>query len=93
MRTRLFVVSVALVAVARKDDTLLKDALDRYQHIYEKSPQNVRNLQNWAMTLYQKERYAEAWSKIKLAEATPDKSHLNPQFLSDLESHMPRPQN
>lgn len=85
--------TVGTAAVARNDDALLKDALDRYQHIYEKAPQNVRNLQNWAMILYKKERYAEAWTKIKLAEATPNKSHLNPKFLSDLEARMPRPQN
>ena len=85
--------TVAAAAVARKDDTLLKDAFDRYQHIYEQAPQNVRNLQNWAMTLFQKERYAEAWAKINLAEATSNKIQLNTRFLSELEAHMPRPQN
>jgi len=85
--------TVGVAAIARNDDALLKDALDRYQRIYDKDPQNVRNLQNWARTLYQKERYSEAWSKIKLAEATPYKNQLNPQFLAELEAHMPRPQN
>ena len=84
--------TVGAAAVARNDDTLLKNAFDRYRHIYEQVPQNVRNLQNWAMTLYQKERYSEAWAKIKLAEATPNKNQINPRFLSELEAHMPRPQ-
>lgn len=84
--------TVGSAAVARKDDALLKDAFNRYEKIYEKAPQNVKNLQNWAMTLYRKERYLEAWAKIKLAEATPDKNHLNPDFLKELEAKMPRPQ-
>jgi tetratricopeptide (TPR) repeat protein len=83
--------TVGAAAIARNDDALLKDALDRFQHIYEKAPQNVRNLQNWATILYQKDRYSEAWSKVKLAEATPNKNQLNPRFLAELEAHMPRP--
>jgi hypothetical protein len=78
--------------VANKDDVLLGNALDRYQRIYAKAPKNVRNLKNWAMTLYQKERYAEAWKKVKLAEALPDKNQLDPQFIAELEGHMSRPQ-
>ena len=83
--------TVGAVAIARKDDALLRDAFDRYQHNYEKAPQNVLNLQNWAIALYCKERYAEAWAKVKLAEATPNRNQLDSHFLADLGTHMPRP--
>jgi Tfp pilus assembly protein PilF len=83
--------TVGTAAVAQKDEALLKDALDRFQKIYKKAPKNGRNLKNWAMILYQKERYSEAWAKVKLAEATPDKNQLDPSFLKQLEAQMPRP--
>jgi len=50
-------------------------------------------LQNWAMTLFSIGRYSEAWAKVKLAEATPNKDQLDPRFLATLESRMPRPEN
>jgi tetratricopeptide (TPR) repeat protein len=79
--------------VEQKDDAKLKDAFDRFEHIYQQAPQNTKNLQNWAMTLFFKERYSEAWAKVKLAEATPNKGELDPRFLAALQSRMPRPQN
>jgi tetratricopeptide (TPR) repeat protein len=83
--------AVGLAGVKRKDDTLIKDALNRFERIYQKAPQNGRNLKNWAMTLFGLEKYSEAWAKVKLAESAPDKGHLDPSFLADLQSHMPRP--
>jgi len=81
-----------MAGVKRKDDALIKDAFDRFQRIYQKAPQNGRNLKNWAMTLFAKGKYSEAWAKVKLAESTQDKGLLDPGFLADLQSHMPRPQ-
>jgi tetratricopeptide (TPR) repeat protein len=85
--------AIGMAGVKRKNDALLKDAFDRFEHIYQQAPQNTKNLQNWAMILYSKKRYAEAWEKAKLAEATPDKAQLDPRFVAALQSRMPRPQN
>jgi tetratricopeptide (TPR) repeat protein len=84
--------AVGLAGVKRKDDALINDSFDRFERIYEKAPQNGRNLKNWAMTLFAVGKYSEAWAKVKLAESTPDKGHLDPSFLADLQSHMPRSQ-
>jgi tetratricopeptide (TPR) repeat protein len=84
--------AVGLAGVKRKDESLISDALNRYERIYKQAPQNGRNLKNWAMTLSAAGKYSEAWAKVKLAESTPDKGHLDPSFLADLQSHMPRPQ-
>jgi len=76
---------------AKGDDALLKDAYDRFDHIYQRAPQNTLNLQNWAITLSSVGRYSDAWAKVKLAESTPNKAFLDPRFLANLESKMPRP--
>jgi len=85
--------TVGLAGVERKDDALLKDAFDRFERIYQEAPQHTKNLQNWAMTLFGIGRYSEAWEKVKLAEATPNKNQLDPSFLAALQSRMPRPEN
>jgi tetratricopeptide (TPR) repeat protein len=82
---------IGVVGVARKDDSVLRDAFDRFARIHQKAPENSRNLRNWAVTLFGAGKYSEAWEKVKLAEATPDKGHLDPEFLKSLESRMPRP--
>jgi len=82
--------TMGLAGVSLKNDPMLKDAFARF---YQKAPDNVLNLQNWAITLYGKGNYSEAWAKVKLAEATPNKNQLDPRFIADLQSHMPRPQN
>ena len=79
--------------VQLKDDALLKFAFNRFEFNYQKAPQNTLNLHNWAMTLFEIGRYSEAWEKVKLAEATPNKDHLDPRFIEALQSRMPRPQN
>jgi tetratricopeptide (TPR) repeat protein len=84
--------AVGMAGVKRKDDVLIKDAFDRFERIYQKAPQNGRNLKNWAMTLFAEGKYSAAWAKVKLAESTPDKGHLDPSLLADLQAHMPRPQ-
>ena len=49
------------------------------------------NLQNWVVTLYYVGNYAEAWKKVKLAEATPRRAELDPGFIAALQAKMPRP--
>lgn len=85
--------ALGMVGVKRKNDVILRDAFNRFEHIYQKAPQNARNLQNWAITLAALGRYAEAWAKVKLAEATPNKDVLDPRFIAALQARMPRPQN
>jgi len=83
--------ALGMAGAARKEDKLLKDAYVRFQHIYDKTPGNALNLQNWAMTLFQAGRYPEAWQKVKLAEALPNKGNLDPRFIAALQSRMARP--
>lgn len=74
------------------NDALLKDAFARFEQNYQKAPQNVGNLQNWAKTLFYVEKYAEAWEKIKLAEAAPGHSEVtDANFIAALQAKMPRP--
>jgi tetratricopeptide (TPR) repeat protein len=85
--------AVGIAGAAQKDDALLKDAFDRFERIYQKAPQNTLNLQNWAITLASIGKYSEAWAKVKLAEATPNKNQLDPRFIAALQSRMKRPKN
>jgi tetratricopeptide (TPR) repeat protein len=85
--------AVGKAGAAQKDDALLKDAFDRFERVYQKAPQNTLNLQNWAMTLFSIGKYSEAWAKVKLAEATPNKNQIDPRFIAALQARMPRPQN
>jgi len=85
--------ATGMAGVELKNDALLKDAFNRFERIYRQAPQNAKNLQNWAITLFALGRYSEAWAKVKLAEATPDKDDLDPRFIADLQAKMPRPQN
>ena len=85
--------TVGMAGVERKDDGLIKEAFHRFERIYQKAPQHTKNLQNWATTLFGIGRYSDAWEKVKLAEATPNKDELDPRFLAALQSRMPRPQN
>jgi len=85
--------SIAVAANANKDSALLNDAYKRFRKIYDKAPQNGRNLKNWAVALFNDEKYSETWAKVKLAEATPNKGSLDPQFIAALQAKMPRPSN
>lgn len=69
----------------------LQDAFARFQQIYQKDPQLTSNLQNWAITLFYVGDYAQAWQKVKLAEATPGRAELDPNFLAALQGKMARP--
>jgi tetratricopeptide (TPR) repeat protein len=82
---------LAMAGVSANNKGLLKEAYERFERIYKKAPQNTKNLQNWAITLFSTGKYSEAWSKVKLAEATPEKVELDSSFLAALESRMPRP--
>ena len=80
-----------LVGAQAKDEARLQDAYKRFARVYEKMPQHVMNLQNWAITLFFVGNYAEAWKKIKEAEATPRREFVDQKFVADLTAKMPRP--
>jgi len=84
--------ALGIAGVQTKNEALLRDALARFAHLYEKAPQHTLNLQNWAITLFYVGNYPEAWKKIKLAEATPRRAELDPKFIAALQSKMPRTQ-
>jgi len=83
--------AIGTAGIEKHDETLLKDAFNRFEHIFQEAPQNTNNLQNWAITLAAEGRYSEAWTKVKMAERTPDRKALDPRFLADLQARMPRP--
>ncbi|MBC7377520.1 MAG: hypothetical protein H7346_08815 [Burkholderiaceae bacterium] len=83
--------AVSTAAVETHNDALMQDALARFARIYAKAPRHMLNLQNWAVALFYAGDYELAWKKVKLAEATPQKSQLDARFLAALQSRMPRP--
>jgi tetratricopeptide (TPR) repeat protein len=74
-----------------KDEKLLKDAFARFERVYKKAPKHKMNLLNWAIAFYVADNYAEAWKKVKLAEAIKGEPEFAPEFLKMLEGKMPRP--
>lgn len=85
--------ALGMAGVELHDNSLVEFAFNRFEYNYEIAPQNTRNLQNWAMTLFRLGKYSDAWAKVKLAEATPNKDQLDSHFLTALQKRMPRPQN
>lgn len=83
--------TIGVAGAQAKNNALLNDAFSRFARVYEKAPQHTLNLQNWAITLFYVGSYAEAWKKVKLAEATPRHAELDPGFITALQSKMPRP--
>lgn len=83
--------ALGVAGAETKNDALIKDAFARFERLYKRAPQHTLNLQNWAITLFYVGNYAEAWKKIKLAEATPRHAELDPNFLADLRRKMPQP--
>jgi tetratricopeptide (TPR) repeat protein len=67
------------------------NALARFAKIYSLQPDNTLNLQNWSITLFYNDKFKDAWDKLKLAEATPGKAEIDPNFVAALQAKMPRP--
>lgn len=82
---------LAMVGTQTKNDTLLNDAFARFERVHKKAPQHMLNLENWAIALYHAGNYAEAWKKVKLAEASPGGAEFDSKFLKALQRKMPRP--
>jgi len=86
-----YAMTLAMVGTQKKNPATIKNALNRYASIHDKAPQHIQNLQNWAITYYHMGNYAEAWKKIKLAEATPQRTEIDAKFVAALQTKMPRP--
>ena len=83
--------TLGIAGAETKSDSLLNDAFTRFAQLHQKAPQHVLNLQNWAITLFYIGNYAEAWKKIRLAEAAPRRADLDQAFIAALQGKMPRP--
>jgi tetratricopeptide (TPR) repeat protein len=83
--------AMGLAGAQAKNEERLKVAFALFARVYEKAPKNTLNLENWAKTLFLVGDYGEAWKKVKLAEKTSGGRNLDPHFLKDLQSKMPRP--
>lgn len=83
--------TLGMIGAESNNEALLNDALSRFETLYAANPEHTLNLQNWAITLYYVGNYAAAWNKIKLAETTPRRGSIDPNFVADLQSKMPRP--
>lgn len=82
--------ALGIAGAETRNSSLLQDAFARFAQLHERAPQHTLNLQNWAITLFYVGNYAEAWKKIQLAEATPRRAELDPNFIAALLSKMPR---
>ena len=83
--------TLGIAGTQAKNREQLQDALSRFARLYEKAPQHTLNLQNCALTLFYSGNYSEAWKKTQLAEATPRRAQVDPNFVAALQSKMPRP--
>ena len=83
--------TLGIAGVQAKNNAQLQDALSRFARLHARAPQHTLNLQNWAVTLFYSGNYSEAWKKIQLAETTPRRAEVDPNFVAALQSKMPRP--
>ena len=83
--------TLGIAGTQAKNREQLQDALSRFARLYEKAPQHTLNLQNCALTLFYSGNYSEAWKKTQLAEATPRRAQVDPNFVAALQSKIPRP--
>lgn len=83
--------TIGIAAGVVGNPTLMAEAVRRYEAIYKKAPNHTLNLQNWAIADYTSGNYPMAWKRLKLAEATPQRADIDPNFVKALEAKMPRP--
>lgn len=86
-----YAMTLAMAGTQKKEDKLLKDAIARFERVYKKAPKHKLNLLNWAIAMYYADNYAEAWKKVKLAEAITGDPKFAPAFLEMLQGKMARP--
>jgi len=85
--------TIGIAAGVVSNQAMMAEALRRYEAIYKKAPGHTLNLQNWAIADYTSGNYRMAWTHLKLAEATPQRTAIDPAFVKALEAKMLRPTN
>ena len=65
-------------------------ANSRFTESLEIDPSYAMSWREWAMSLYEQERYSEAWVKVKQARENKAEP-LPPEFLQKLSAKMPEP--
>ena len=83
--------AISIVGAQYQNKSIIKNAQERFEKIYARAPHHVMNLQNWAIMYFYLGDYAEAWKKVKLAEAAPRSEEIDAKFLAMLQEKMPRP--
>ena len=69
---------------------VIAQAISCFEKAEKIKPEYEPLYSNWAVTLFSQKDYTGAWDKIGKAEALGGKT-VNPMFIKDLESKMPRP--
>lgn len=83
--------TIGMAAVENRNAPMLAQALAKFAQLHQRAPEHTLNLQNWAIVLFYQGEFAQAWQKIKLAEATSQAKDLDPRFIKDLAKKMARP--
>lgn len=83
--------TLGIAGAQAKNNAQLQDALSRFARLHVKALQHTLNLQNWAVTLFYSGNYSAACKKIQLAETTPRRAEVDPNFVAALQSKMLRP--
>lgn len=65
-------------------------ANSRFAESLENDPKHATSWREWAMSLYEQERYAEAWVKVRQAREN-NAEPFPPDFLKKLAAKMPEP--
>ena len=86
-----FARALGLAGVESGNEVFVRDAFSRFESIHQRAPENMSNLHNWAILLFARGDYAEAWSRIKLVERTPRGNQVDPAFIAALQARMARP--
>jgi hypothetical protein len=65
-------------------------ANNRFTESLELNPKYAPSWREWAMSLYDQERYSEAWVRVRQARAL-QAEPFPPEFLKKLSEKMPEP--
>ena len=80
--------TLGMAATDSREPVLVQGALDRFARQHQRAPQHTLNLQNWAVALFEVGRYAPAWEKIQLAQATPRAAELDARFVTQVKKNL-----
>jgi tetratricopeptide (TPR) repeat protein len=75
--------TLAMAALATGDPDTIDAALARFAALDREAPNNLLNVQNWAIALMQADRDDEAWALVQRAQAV-RRDAMDPRFVADL---------